>query len=117
MRKHRRQSETVLRLGSGQMRFKRRIDLPLWHQDHLMKVSRILQDAGKRIEEISNSNSLRNVDKALAAQTVVKLANLDAARITPLDPRERGSEKLEWRENGLVDTSGFDELNARQDLD
>ena len=117
MRKHRRQSETVMRLGAGQMRFKRRMDLPLWHQDHLLKVARILQDAGKRIEEISNSNSLRNVDKALAAQSVITLANIDAGRITPLDPRERGSEKLEWRDTGLVDTSGFDELNARQDLD
>ncbi len=115
--RRRRKSLTAMRLGAGQMRFKRRMDLPLWHHEHLPKIARILQDAGRRLEDISNSNSLRNADKTLAAQTVIKYASYDAARITPLDPRERGSERLEWTDAGLVNTNGFDELNARDDLD
>ena len=117
MRKPRRNNETVMRMRSGQLRFKRRMDLPMWHQDHLLKVSRILQDAGKRIEEISNSNSLRNVDKCLAAQTVVSLANADAGQITPKDPRERGAELGVYTEQGWANLAGHAELNARDDLD
>tara|TARA_R100001480_G_scaffold5937_6_gene13045 strand:+ start:878 stop:1288 length:411 start_codon:yes stop_codon:yes gene_type:complete len=117
VRKPFRNTETVNRLGSGQMRFKRRLDLPMWHQDHLLKVSRILIEAGKRIEKISNESALRNVDKCLTAQTVLKLANIDASRLTPLDPRERGSELGEYTDRGWVNKAGHAELNARDDLD
>jgi hypothetical protein len=43
--------------------------------------------------------------------------NKDMGRMTPKDPRERGTELLRYTEHhGLVDERGFDELNARDDL-
>ena len=117
MRKLKRNKEVVMRMRSGQMRFKRRLDLPMWHQDHLLKISRILVDAGKRIEKISNESALRNVDKCLAAQTILSLANVDASQITPLDPRDRGAELGEYTDQGWTNKAGHAELNARDDLD
>jgi len=117
MRKPRRHNETVMRMRSGQMRFKRRLDLPMWHQDHLLKISRILIDAGTRIQEVSNESTLRNVDKCLAAQTILSMANADASQITPLDPRDRGAELGMYTDQGWANMAGHAELNARDDLD
>ena len=114
----RKQNRTVLNIASGQMRFKRRLDLPMWHHDHLPKIVRLLRESADRIEKISQSNELRNSDKTLAAQVIITKAQSHASRMSPSDPRERGSERLEYREwGGLTNTNGFDELNSRSDLD
>ena len=114
----RKQNRTVLNIASGRMRFKRRLDLPMWHHDHLPKIVRLLRESADRIEKITQSNELRNSDKTLAAQVIITKAQSHASRMSPLDPRERGSERLEYREwGGLTNTSGFDELNSRSDMD
>jgi len=117
MRKPIRNKETVMRMKTGQLRFKRRLDLPMWHQDHLMKISRILVDVGKRIEKVSQDSALRNVDKCLAAQAILSSANVDASRITPLDPRDRGAELGMYTDQGWANMAGHAELNARDDID
>lgn len=113
----RKQNRTVLNIASGRMRFKRRLDLPMWHHDHLPKIVRLLRESADRIEQISKSNVLRNSDKTLASQVVITQAQMHASKMSPTDPRERGAERLEYREwGGLTNTIGFDELNARSDL-
>ena len=39
------------------------------------------------------------------------------SRMSPLDPRERGSELGEYTDQGWVNKAGFDELNQRTDMD
>lgn len=117
MRKHKRMNRTVLNIASGRMRFKRRIDVPLWHHDHLPKVVQLLRECADRIEKINQSNVLRNSDKTLASQVVITDANYHASRMSPLDPRERGSELGEYTEQGWVNKAGFEELNQRTDMD
>jgi len=113
----RKQNRTVLNIASGRMRFKRRLDLPMWHHDHLPKIVRLLRESADRIEKINQSNELRNSDKTLAAQVIITRAQLHASRMSPLDPRERGSELGEYTDRGWVNKAGFDELNQRTDMD
>ena len=82
----------------------------MWHHDHLPKIVQLLRKSADRIEKINKSKELRNSDKTLASQVIITKAQLHASRMSPLDPRERGSERLEYREwGGLTNTSGFDE--------
>jgi len=60
---------------------------------------------------------MRNADKTLYAQELIRKMNKDMGRMTPKDPRERGAEMLRYTDHhGLVDERGFKELNARDDL-
>tara|TARA_B100000530_G_scaffold321921_1_gene256455 strand:- start:4445 stop:4792 length:348 start_codon:yes stop_codon:yes gene_type:complete len=113
----RKQNRTVLNMRSGRMKFKRRIDIPLWHQDHLPKVVNLLRESADRIEKINQSNELRNSDKTLAAQVVITQAQHHASRMSPLDPRERGAELGEYGDQGWVTTHGHEALNRRTDMD
>ena len=117
MRYKKRPNRTVLNMASGRMKFKRRIDFPLWHHDHQPKVVRLLRECADRIEKINQSNVLRNSDKTLAAQVIISEAQVHASRLSPLDPRERGSELGEYTDQGWVNKAGFDELNQRTDMD
>ena len=117
MRYKKRLNRAVLNMASGRMKFKRRIDLPLWHHDHLPKVVNLLRECADRIEKINNTSALRNSDKTLAAQVIISKAQSHASRMSPLDPRERGSELGEYTDQGGVNKAGFDELNQRTDMD
>ena len=50
----RKQNRTVLNIASGRMRFKRRLDLPMWHHDHLPKIVQLLGRSADRIERLIN---------------------------------------------------------------
>lgn len=113
----RKQKRTVLLMRSGRMKFKRRIDLPLWHHDHLPKVVRLLRESADRIEQINQSSVLRNSDKTLAAQVVITQAQHHASNMSPIDPRERGAELGEYTDQGWTDTHGHEALNQRTDMD
>ena len=117
MRRKKRNNQTVMYMKSGFMTFKRRVDIPMWHQDHIKKAANILREYADRIEAVTGSNSMRNADKTLYAQSLIREMNKDMGRMTPKDPRERGTELLRYTEHhGLVDERGFDELNARDDM-
>jgi len=117
MRVKRKLNRTVLNMATGRMKFKRRIDFPLWHHDHLPKVVNLLRECADRIDKINKSSALRNSDKTLAAQVIISKAQSHASRMSPLDPRERGSELGEYTDQGWVNKAGFDELNQRTDMD
>ena len=107
----------VLKMQMGLMKFKRRVDFPMWHHEHISKVASIMREYADRIEAVHGSNSMRNSDKTLYAQQLIQQMNSDVGRITPTDPRERGAERLRYMDySGLVDENGFDELNARDDM-
>ena len=118
--KRRKSNPTVLKMGMGLMRFKRRVDIPMWHVDHIQKTVNILREYADRIESTLESNSMRNSDKTLAAQYMIQSMNTDMACMTPKDPRERGAERGGYNHGynrGYLDTNGFDELLARDDMD
>lgn len=110
---------TTLKMLDGGLRFKRRVDLPCWHHDHIEKVARLLQEYGKLIEEIGNMNSLLNHEKVSLVQSQIQRLNQDAGRLTPHDPRERGAEMLQYvgGRTYLSDMNGVDHVQAREDLD
>ena len=119
-RKQRKINPTVLKMASGVMRFKKRVDIPMWHVDHIKKTANILREYADRIESTLDSNSMRNSDKTLAVQIMIQSMNTDMARMTPKDPRERGAERGGYNQNynsGYLNTNGFDELLARDDMD
>lgn len=116
-RMKRQKNPVVLKMQMGLMKFKRRVDFPMWHHEHISKVASIMREYADRIEAVHGSNSMRNSDKTLYAQQLIQQMNADVGRITPTDPRERGAEKLRYMDySGLVDENGFDELNARDDM-
>ena len=75
-----------------------------------------MRECADKLDAIHGSNSLRGADKTLCAQNMIMEMNSTAQRISPRDPRERGAEKLEYGDFGLVDTNGFDAVKARDDL-
>ena len=107
---------TLFLMKNGSLKFKRRVDFPMWHPDHISKVANILREFADRLDAIHGSNSLRGADKTLCAQNMIMEMNNTVQRISPKDPRERGAEKLEYGDYGLVDTNGFDAVEARDDL-
>ena len=110
---------TTLKMLDGGLRFKRRVDLPCWHHDHIQKLARLLQEYGKLLEEIGNMNSLLNHEKVSLVQSQIQRLNQDAGRLTPHDPRERGSEMLQYvgGRTYLSDMNGVADVQAREDLD
>ena len=111
-------NQTVQYMRQGLMRFKRRLDIPMWHIDHLNKTIQMFDEGVDELKRIRNSNTLRNSDKAVYAQGVLAMMNKQCAIMTPTDPRERGTEDLEYTDaHGLIDKRGEKELLAREDLD
>lgn len=107
---------TVMKMALGFMRFRRRVDIPMWHVDHISKVANILREYADRIEASHSSNAMRASDKTMHCQSLIKSMNRDMGQITPRDPRERGAEKLRYTDFGLINEAGFDELQARDDM-
>lgn len=107
---------TLYNIRKGVMRFKRRLDIQMWHIDHLTKSIDELSAMVEELKRIKNSNTLRNSDKCLYAQMTITAANLRFAAMTPEDPRARGAELGEYTEQGWVDKNGYDEIAKREDL-
>jgi len=104
---------TVAKMAIGVMKFRRRVEIPCWHVDHLRKIVRILREHADRIEAIADAY------KTSAAQQVILQMNSDMNRMTPTDPRERGAERGGYNHEfgrGYLNTNGFDELLARDDM-
>ena len=112
----RKKNLTVDYMRTGQMRFKRRIDVQMWHIDHLNKSIELFTSLVEELEKIRGNNSFRNADKCMYAQTAISFTNKRFASMLPKDPRERGAEMLEYTDQGLVNHNGHAELLARDDL-
>jgi len=118
-RKKLRTNPTVVKMAMGLMKFRRRVEIPCWHIDHLRKIVSILREYADRLEAIADANKLRPSDKTSAAQQIILQMNSDMNRMTPTDPRERGAERGGYNHEygrGYLDTNGFDELLARDDM-
>ena len=109
-------NETVQLMRWANMRFKRRLDIPMWHVDHLRKSIDALKELTEELERIQNSNSLRHAEKCRYAQDALVMLNIRFRNMLPKDPRERGAEMLVHSHSGLIDENGYEELNAREDL-
>jgi hypothetical protein len=109
-------NETVQLMRWANMRFKRRLDIPMWHVDHLRKSIDALKELTEELERIQSSNSLRHAEKCRYAQDALVMLNIRFRNMLPNDPRERGSEMLAQGHSGLIDERGYAELNAREDL-
>ena len=111
-----RYNPTVSALRHGLLNFSRRVDIPLWHIDHVRGVIPLFRKAADELERIVQSNSLRNVDKCMAAQSTVVMLHRHVRGLRPADPRRRGSEKLVY-DPFLMNIEGHDKVQLRDDLD
>lgn len=116
MVKKREKNPTLRLMEMGLMRFKRRVDFPMWHPDHISKIANIMREYAERIEAVHGSNSLRSADKTLCAQRLIVEMNAVVQTITPRDPRTRGAERLQFGDYGLIDHNGFNGVKAHKDL-
>ena len=112
-----RANDTVLALQGGQLRFSRRLDVKMWHPNHLKQAIDVLTNMVDELTRLQSTKELRQVDKLIYAQSVLISANNNLATVTPKDPRTRGAERIEWKFGGLVDTNGHASLGSRGDLD
>tara|TARA_R110000823_G_scaffold19819_9_gene61066 strand:+ start:691 stop:1071 length:381 start_codon:yes stop_codon:yes gene_type:complete len=112
-----RANDTVLALQGGQLRFSRRLDVKMWHPNHLKQAIDVLTNMVDELTRLQSTKELRQVDKLIYAQSVLISANNNLASVTPKDPRTRGAERIEWKFGGLVDTNGYASLGSRGDLD
>jgi hypothetical protein len=111
-----RYNPTVGALRHGLIKFSRRIDVPLWHVDHVRGAIPLMRKAADEMERIVQSNSLRNIDKCMAAQSTMAMLNKHCRNLLPADPRRRGSEKLVY-DPFLMNVEGHDKVQLRDDLD
>tara|TARA_R100001510_G_C7618388_1_gene179910 strand:+ start:516 stop:950 length:435 start_codon:yes stop_codon:yes gene_type:complete len=111
-----RYNPTVGALRHGLLRFSRRVDVPMWHVDHVRGLIPLMRQTADELDRIMQSNSLRNIDKTMAAQSIVAMLNTRCRGLLPADPRRRGSEKLVY-DPFLMNIEGHDKLQQRDDLD
>ena len=111
-------NKTMYKISSGMMKWKRRINIPMWHPDHVGKAANILREYADRIEDITKSNSMRGSDRTMLAQQILVEMNHQFGMITPQDPRAPKAEQYEYINNNdhMVDTNGFDDLVKRDEL-
>lgn len=107
---------TVRLMRNSALRFKRRLDIPMWNAKHVTKTIEILAEVVEELRRIDSSSSLRNEDKCRYSQDAIQNANMAFKIMTPQDPRPRGAELLVYGNRGLEDERGYAELNAREDL-
>ena len=87
-------SPTARAIRGGMMRFKRRLDIPMFHGDHVGQTAEILSEVVEELNRLKQSNSLRVADRLIYAQGALLAANKRLARMAPGDPRQRGTEAL-----------------------
>tara|TARA_A100000172_G_scaffold66990_1_gene46682 strand:- start:598 stop:954 length:357 start_codon:yes stop_codon:yes gene_type:complete len=116
MRKKQRIKPVLTHMRQGRMRFKRRLDIPMWHPEHIQKTINMLRETADEIERVKRSNSLRESDQLMYSQMILQRANHHFASMSPIDPRERGTEMLEFTADGLIDKNGHAAVQARRDL-
>ena len=61
-------SPTARAIRGGMMRFKRRLDIPMFHADHIGQAEQILSDTVDELKRLKQSNSLRDADRLIYAQ-------------------------------------------------
>jgi len=88
----------------------------MWHIEHLRQLIPLLRSALEELERLERSNSLRNVDRCIYAQSVLMSINSVCSQMKPRDPRQRGAELLIYDPH-LIDRNGHDNLQGREDLD
>ena len=118
-RRRQKLNPTAFKFHQGALRFKRRVDFPCWHIDHITKSVSLLRETADALEEITQMNAARDADKVWYAQNVIMRLNWDAGRLTPKDPRERGAAQYSYDHQGgshLVDMNGIKHVEAREDL-
>ena len=111
-------NRTMYKLSAGMMKWKRRINIPMWHPSHVQKAANILRQCADKLDRIEKSNSMRGSDRTMLAQQFLVEMNQDFSLISPKDPRERGVEHYEFinGRNHMTDTNGFDDLAKRKEL-
>ena len=118
-RRRQKLNPTAFKFHQGLLRFKRRVDFPCWHVDHVRKLVSLLRETADALEEIVGMNAARDADKVYYAQNAIMRLNWDAGRLTPQDPRERGAAQYSYDHQGgrlLVDMNGIKHVEAREDL-
>ena len=118
-RRRQKLNPTAFKFHKGLLRFKRRVDFPCWHVDHVRKLVSLLRETADALEEIVGMNAARDADKVYYAQNAIMRLNWDAGRLTPADPRERGAAQYSYDHQGgshLVDMNGIKHVEAREDL-
>ena len=103
-------SPTARAIRGGMMRFKRRLDIPMFHADHIGQAEPILRVTGYELMRLKQSHSLRDSDRLIYAQGALLAANKRLAVMAPSDPRQRGAEHLVF-DPGLKDERGILEVS------
>ena len=124
---------TLFLMKNGSLKFKRRVDFPMWHPDHISKVANILREFADRLDAIHGSNSLRGPVVVLhrASQAENHDDRVPCSCCLPLGscatrmPRSRTREHsiflrpaVQWRKRNTFSGFGrtpslFQELNIR----
>ena len=118
-RRRQKLNPTAFKFHQGLLRFKRRVDFPCWHVDHVRKLVSLLRETADALEEIVGMNAARDADKVYYAQNAIMRLNWDAGRLTPKDPREKGGAQYSYDHRGgpvLRDMNGIQHIEAREDL-
>ena len=69
-------NRTMHKLSSGMMKWKRRINIPMWHPS-VKKAANILRQYADKLDKIEQFNSMRGADRTTVAQSFLAEMNQD----------------------------------------
>ena len=118
-RKKKAWNPTAFKMVNNGLRFFRRLDIPLWHPEHLPKVARLLRECADTLDAIDAMETMLQHEKTFMSQMQIQRVNWDMKRLTPRDPRERGGAQYKYVDGRtyMTDMNGVDHVQARDDLD
>lgn len=100
----------------GIVKFKRSVGFPMWHRDHLCKVSNIRVNT-PTVLRLCKAQTRWSSDKTLYPQQLIQQMSADVVGITPTDIRELRAQRLRHIDYfGLVNEGSFDEKNLVEDM-
>ena len=112
-----RTNSTLQAIQGGSIRFKRRIDIQMWHPTHAFQALKILADLVSEMRTAINANQeLTHPQTMWSIQNSIQKANTSCANMRPADPRVRGAEFGSYTSRGWTETNGHDALGSREDL-
>lgn len=119
MRQRRTINPTAFKMMNNGLKFRRRVEIPCWHHEHIAKVARIFREYADNIEAIGTLETMLNHEKVSLVQFQIQRMNWDMQELTPHDPRQRGAEQMRYVNGRTYQTNmnGVDHVERREDLD
>ena len=103
--------DIVRAMYNTQIKWNRRLLVPMFHPEHTKIVAELFADAGEQLRRISLKNSLTRLEKLVQSHYILDAMAHTLKWIKPEDPRQRGAEEYQYQGNGFQNIHGLEDLD------